>query len=141
MNLPQIPSLEINGFQLDVDTLLKKEYDDVAEACLEVPAIMDFLNDHVRDVQDVISQKEALLRREWANRYFDLRLNWPRPEIKPSATAISMAMDADEHLSSCQTEVDSLRSWVKRIEGLQNALKVKLDLLRTSEATRRYVDK
>lgn len=139
----KIPTLEpvaLGGFTLDVDYFLKKEYEDIGQASVELPAIIEWLN---TQLQGMIEQKLEFSNKidiAEANAWFNLENGgWEDLHYagKKTAHALSLAVNRDPTVIECKSTLATFTGWVSRIQNLIYSFQSKLDIVRTAEATRR----
>lgn len=138
--LPNVPKLELDGFALDVTYYVQKEYVDIAEAAIELPSIIEWLNYQSQLNNEAKMLTKAKLERVEAKVFFDLkdgeyqRLGYGD---KPSIDALNRAVALNEEVIALKDDLAVYDALVDRLRNLQRSLMAKLDLVRSSEATRR----
>ncbi len=140
--LPVLSPIELDGYTLDLQHFFGKEYTDICEASVELPSIIEWLN---YQLQAQIEQKHRLkasVERSEAEAYFRLkngdfqRLGYGE---KTTDKALDYAIKTDESVIQFNEDYAVTAGWVARLENLQRSLQYKLELVRSSEATRRTV--
>jgi hypothetical protein len=139
-DIPKIPPIVLgDGFDLDIDYYLRREYEDVGEAATVLPAIIEHTNCKLQSMAEmkiVQKQKVAATR---ARAYFELKDGRFEQLYngKVTDTAINMAVELDEAVVK-ETEVFArVVGWAQRLANSLVTLQAKLDLTRSTEATRR----
>ncbi len=142
-NSPQIRPLKLGQDTVDLHHWLRKDYPDISEASEELPGIIEFINMELQGlVERRLNLKQAIKRRA-AELFLALRdpETWEQSGYKGKSTekALEMAVDMDEDREKLIREYSKITAWVGRLEGTLEAFQVKLDLVRTVEATKRKV--
>jgi len=142
--LPQTEKIQIGGvddFELDVDHYLRKEYGDIGEAALEIPAIIEWVNSKL---QAIVERKHIVkhqIKEREAAAFFDLRdqsaFNAAGFPGKPTDSAVERAVCLQESVVESYSEFAVLNGWSMRLSNLIMELQLKMELTRSTEATRR----
>lgn len=161
---PVAPLRGYDNQTLDIQYYLEEDYADVSDAAREIPAVMEWINElrqayheerdrleaELRDAQEKLktdlAQAEALA-------YFDLKGNGDGSyqtnyQCKPTEEGLKMAVLLDPKCReireqsgpTCRKLRDQLATataMVSRLGGTLDSLQAKVDLIRSSEATRR----
>lgn len=138
--LPKIPPIVLDGFSLDVDYYVKKEYIDISDAADELPSVIEWLNFQWQLQKEQRGLKEAELERAEAQTYFDLKDgDFQRKGYgdKPTDKALGYAIDLNQKVTELKEDIAILSALADRLLNTQRSLQFKLDLVRSSEATRR----
>lgn len=138
--LPSIPPVVLDGFELDVQYYVQQEYADIQEAAVELPAIIEYLNWQTQIHIESKVSVEAKLERTEAKVYFDLKAGeFQRLGYGDKLTEESLkkAVALNDEVIALKDEVGVYAGWVERLRNLQRSLQFKLELVRSSEATRR----
>jgi len=144
-NIPQTRPLELGGTTLDVSHFLKADYTDVSLARDELPAIIEWLNEQLQSLYEQKLRAKCELKRARARAKFRLRGDGDGSFAQlgfngnPTAEAIKDAAELDEEVVKADNDFAVLAGWVLRLTGTMASLESKLDLVRTTEATRRRV--
>lgn len=142
--LPRLGTLDLDGFSLDLDYYLTHPYDDIREAAQELPPLIEWVNAQLQVLteQRLIAKQE--IREAEAGAYFDLRRDGAFAELgysgKPTDTALAHAVALNDQVKEAHRSYAVLTGWVHRLSTLQVSLQSKLELVRSTEATRRLVD-
>lgn len=138
--LPEIPNLALDGFSLNVQYYVQQEYLDIAVAAVELPSIIEWLNYQTQVNDEAKMLRSVELERVEARTFFDLkdgeyqRLGFGD---KPSVEALKMAVALNEQVIVLKDDIAIYDALVDRLRALQRSLISKLELVRSSEATRR----
>jgi hypothetical protein len=138
--LPAIPPLDLGTFQVDVNHYLTKEYPDIGQAALELPALIEALNWQNQVNREQLYRREAELGRVQAEVYFELKgggFQTAGYGEKPTEEALKMAIKLDPKVIELQEEIAVMSGWDARFRNLMQTFQFKLDLVRSTEATRR----
>lgn len=138
--LPTVPILDLGAFQVDVNYYLTKDYADIGQAALELPALIEALNWQNQVNRERLYRREAELGRVQAEVYFELKRGGFQQAgygEKASEDALKMALKLDPRVIELQEELAVMTGWDARFRHLMHALQFKLDLVRSTEATRR----
>lgn len=137
--LPRLGELDLgdgSGYRLDLDHWLSREYGDIGHASAELPAIIEWVNSQLQGIaEDKIVKKHEIKEAE-ARAYFNARQRWTF-ESKPTEAAITHAVSLDEEVMEAYRKFAVLSAWSQRLVNLLFSLQAKLDLVRSTEATRR----
>jgi hypothetical protein len=143
MTPPKLPVLEpisLNGFSLNIQYYLAQEYEDIGEACAELPAIIEWVNSELQALLEQKIIKKQQIKEVEARVFFDLkggefqRLGYGE---KATETALEHAIVLNDGVQAVHREFAVLSGWVNRLSCLLGSLQSKLDLVRSSEATKR----
>lgn len=136
--LPLLDEVELQGYKLDVNFFLKKDYDDIGSASEELPAIIEWINMMVQlYAEDRLIAKQEIKEVE-ALAYFRL-LKDPDFEYKKTDTVLTRAVYLEQDVKDAHRRHARLAGWVSRLQNLQLSFQSKLDLVRSTESTRRAV--
>jgi hypothetical protein len=140
ITLPKLDKMELGGYALDIDYFLKTDYQDAHSAAKEIPSVIEWINSELQvAIEKKIITKQQLKKAEGAA-FLDLRgALWERRGYAGKQT--DSAIDAAVHLEKSVIEAtETFAYWSGLVSRLVNtllSLQAKLDLVRTSEATRR----
>jgi methionine salvage enolase-phosphatase E1 len=140
--LPNLDVIELNGFRLDLDYYLKREYEEIGLASVELPAIIEWLN---AQLQVMIEQKimaEDGIKEAEAKAWFDLQNGvWEDMHYagKKTAHALVLAVNLNEKVKEAKKNYAIYAGWVTRLQNVIYGFQSKLDITRSVEATRRGV--
>jgi hypothetical protein len=143
--LPPIEPVAIGGQRVNVSHYLTKPYDDVSEAAQELPALIEWVNQELQVcTENKLVAAQELAEAE-ATAYFELRQ--PGAESfaenyvgKATEEAMKHAVVLDARVKKCGLTAARWSAWASRLYNLQHSLQAKLELVRSSEATRRHAD-
>ena len=138
--VPKLKNIKVGNETLDIDYLLNSEFEDVREASEQLPAAIAWLGFH----RGYSYERLTIAEQEWneteARVYFELR-NGGFIEKgygdKMTEEALKKAVLLDQSVSQAAVEYASAKRWLEVYNSVIEAIIAKLDLVRTSEATRR----
>jgi hypothetical protein len=144
---PQLPTLEPlrldDDFQLDVNYFLRAEYTDIGQASAELPPIIEWVNSRLQGLVEAKLIKKQEIKEVEAEVYFELNdglfVETYSSDVKQTAAAFDRAIARDPRVKAIHREFAVLAGWVQRLTNLQFSLQSKLDLVRSTEATRRRI--
>jgi hypothetical protein len=136
---PPLEPVELDGFKLDVGHYLFKDYSDIGEAASELPPVIEWVNMKLQSLTEAKIVKKQEIEEAEAEAYFSLRSGGFEETFsgKSTETALGMAVSLDKKVMETHRDYAVLTGWVLRLANLQESLKAKLDLVRSTEATRR----
>lgn len=141
--LPTIPPMALDGFTLDVQYYIRKEYTDISEAAVELPSIIEWLNYQTQLNSEAKLMARAKLERTEAVVYYELREDGGFQQrgygAKPTEKGLEMAVTLDDRIAELREDLAIYTALVDRLINLQRSLTFKLELVRSSEATRRRI--
>ncbi len=138
--LPKIDAIRLPGFDLDIDYYLRKRYDEIGEAAEEVPIIMEYISCKLQELlESKFIAKQKIKEAEGAAYFFLKKGGFEERGYgeKQTEKALEMAVPLEESVRNAYESFSVLNGWVMRLQGAQLNLQLKLDLLRSFEATRR----
>lgn len=138
--LPKIPPLELDGFSLDLQYYVQKEYVDIGEAAIELPSIIEWLNYQHQIALEMKMRQKAALERTEATAYFNLKSGDYQSlgyGDKPTADALKAAVSLNPDVQELNEDIAVWSALEDRLERVTRSLTSKLELVRSSEATRR----
>jgi len=138
--LPKLSPVELDGYALDLDYFFGKEYTEIGEASIELPAIIEWLNVQLQGQLELKHRTKAELERAEATAYFELKNgDYSRRGYGDKATEAGLdhAIKLDENVTHLADQLAVVTGWVERLSNLQRSLQFKLELVRTAEATHR----
>jgi len=138
--LPQIPPLSIGDYTLDLQYYVQKEYLDIAEAAVELPTVIEWLNYQHQIALEMKLRQRAKLERREADAYFELKGGTFEEKgfgDKMTADALKAAIALDSQVTELHEDVAIWTALEDRLERIARSLTAKLELVRSSEATRR----
>jgi hypothetical protein len=138
--LPKIPDIELDGYRFEVNYYVTKEYTDISQAAVELPSAIEWLNwQNQIAIESKMASKSNLERAE-ALAYFALKggkfIEKGYGE-KVTEDGLKRAVCLDETVIECADNLAVFTALVDRLTNIQRSLQFKLDLVRSSEATRR----
>ncbi len=128
-----------DGDTLDLDHYLSEDYDDISVASEEIPPVLEWLNDRLQQVYESKLDAKNKLKRAEAQAYFDLKRGDFKDTYPGSMTEKSLehAVQLSKKVQQAQNDYVLYSGWVNRLRGLQGSFSSKLDLIRSTESTRR----
>jgi hypothetical protein len=136
--LPKLESIELQGYALDVDYYLKKDYNDISVASEELPALIEWVNMLVQ----IYTEKKLIAKQEIKEveaRAYNRLESDPEFTGKKTDTNLSRQIVLQEDVMKAHRRFAVLTGWCSRLINLQISLQSKLDLVRSTESTRRKV--
>lgn len=142
----KIPSVApIRGFEgksLDIQYYLEEDYADVSDAARELPAVMEWLNELRQSYQEERDRVKLDLDVAEAKAYFDLKgtgdgsflVNY---QCKPTEEGMKMAVTLDAEVRRLREQLAGVTAVAARLTGTILSIQAKVELIRSSEATRR----
>lgn len=143
--VPEVKPIELSGVKLDINYFLTCDYDDISVARDELPAIIEWLNEQLQGLHESRLIAKAELAEAEAKVYFELtgtgddNFEANYPGSKRTETAVGHAIAIDPSVKRLKRDLAVLTAWTSRLAGSMRSLQSRLDLLRSSEATRREV--
>lgn len=137
--LPKLDVIKLGGYSLDVNFYLRYEYTDISEACEELPAIIEWVNIQLQDLTEQLLIKKQEIKKVEAGAFFDLRGGrfLECGYGKMTDASVEKAVHLEEPVIKVHEEYAIIYAWVSRLRNLQTSLQSKLELIRSTEATRR----
>lgn len=129
----------IEGVKVDLNYYFTQEYSDIGQAAAELPNLIEWCNWQTQVFyEDKLNAEQELAEAE-ANAFFDLKRDTFEQlyGFKPTDKSLAHAVNKDEGVIAAWRKLNRSAAWVRRLTALQNSLQTKLDLIRSSEATRR----
>ena len=139
----QLPTLGVIDlgveFTLDLDVFLKNPYDDIGSAAVELPSIIEWTNQQLQWVIEQRAIKKQTLKTVRAQCFLRLKNGAAQDLIqgRVSEQAIEQLIELDEEAIRVNTELAQISGWASRLTNLLYVLQAKLDLVRSTESTRR----
>ena len=139
---PVAPIAGFDGQKLDIQFYLEEEYADVSDAAREIPAVMEWLNELRQSYQEARDNLKEDLEVARARAYFDLKgtgegnfeANY---QCKATEEGLKRAVALDAESRKIQRQLSATSAMVGRLSGTLASLQAKVELIRSSEATRR----
>jgi len=139
-DLPPLGTLDLGEgveYKLDLDHWLSREYGDIGHAASELPAVIEWVNSQLQTITEAKIAKKHEIKEAEARAYFALRRGELPDEGKKTDTSITHAIALDEEVMEVHRSFAVLSAWSQRLSNLLFSLQAKLDLVRSTEATRR----
>jgi hypothetical protein len=131
--------IEFDGEKIDLNYYFTQEYSDIGQAAAEIPNLIEWCNWKTQlQYEDKLNAEQELAKAE-ADAFFDLKGGEFENVygFKPTDKSLAQAVNRDEKVIEAWRKLNRAAGWVKRFTALQASLATKLDLIRSSEATRR----
>lgn len=131
--------IEMDGEKIDLNYYFTNDYSDIQQASMELPNLIEWVNWKLQlQYEDKLNFEQELKKAE-ADAYFDLKggVFQDLYGCKPTDKSIQLALNRDEKVIDIWKKLNRASAWVKRLTYLQQSLTTKLDLIRSTEATRR----
>ena len=141
IEVPPISDVDFGeGESLNVDRLLRYDFSDVADANLHLPASIEWINERLKSFIEAKVMAKHRVKRAEAEAYFHLKkgeFDRLYPESKMTEKALELAIHLDEGVESMNKELAEATSMEARLRQLLVTLQLKLEIVRSQEATRR----
>jgi len=140
--LPTLEPLNLGDFNLDINYFLTSDYQDAHAASRELPAIIEWVNSHLQTMTEQKLRLKSTVKTAEAQAYMDLKTGlWEKRgyEGKVTEKGLECAVQLESNVQKAQDDLAIYCGWVSRLSNLILSLQAKLDLVRTSEATRRVL--
>lgn len=136
--LPVLEKIENDIIVLNPEYFFKKRYEDVTEAANELPVVIEYINESLQRAAIAANDAKRDLAAMEAETYTALRQDWSTKFAeKMTEKALEMAVLQDKDLAEVARNYSVLKSYVSRLSNMQENLRMKLDMLRSVEATKR----
>lgn len=138
--VPKLADIKVGDNSLDLDHLLNSEFEDVREASEQLPAAIAWLGYNRGYAHEQLTIKEQEWNEAEARAYFELR-NGGFLERgygdKMTEESLKKGVYLDPQVKAAALAYAEAKRWLEVYNSTIEALMAKLDLVRTSEATRR----
>lgn len=142
--LPKVGKLQLgDGEVIDLDYYLSQEYEDIVTASQELPALIEWINARLQENIELKIVTKQKIRSVEAKVYFYLKSGgFIERGYGPKMTdkGLERAIALDPKVSQVWDDFAVLSGWVSRLQNLLSSFQAKLDLVRSSEATRRKIE-
>ncbi len=131
--------IELDGEKIDLNYYFTQEYSEIGQAAAELPNLIEWVNWKSQLLYEDKLNAEQELKTAEANAFFDLKGGTFKDiyGMNPTDKSLQHAVYKDEGVIEAWKKYNRAAAWVKRLNSLQNSIATKLDLIRSSEATRR----
>lgn len=144
LDLPKlIDKLEIKGQVLDIGQYLSKPFEDIREASLELPGVIAALGEERGECVERFLNSERAWKKAESVAYFALKGGQFVARgygEKMTEEAVKRAIELDEGVDKAAKVYSHRKKRLEQITETIAALKLKLDLVRSSETTRRWTE-
>jgi hypothetical protein len=140
VRLPRLRPIELDSYILDLEYFLRQDYADIGQAAEELPAIAEWVNEQLQSITEQRLIKKQEIKEVEASAYFDLKRGaFAERDYSGTMTegALQQALVLEGAVKQVHREHAVLVGWHKRLTNLQFSFQSKLDLIRSTEATRR----
>ena len=140
LQIPKIKSFKVGTDELNVDELLKRDYDDVREASQVLPAAMAWLGYQRAYFQEQLYIAETAVKDKRGQLYLYFRENGLTEtgfNGKTTEGAIESAVNVHPELEEAHKAVAKYTRLVSYLTAYIFAFERKIELVRTGEATHR----
>jgi len=137
----KLDKLRLDGCTLDIEHYLRTDYE-ISAACEELPPVVEWVNSQLQQLVEQKFVKKHEIKQAEAKAYFALKSHLFAERGyhgRPTEEAVRHAVTLEPDVQKVVNEYAILCGWVLRLQNLQLSLQTKLDLVRSSEATRRKV--
>jgi len=138
---PHAKPLKIGDTKVDIDSYLTKDYADISEASEDLPGLIEYINQEYQyAVEDKLNLKQEVKTRA-SDLFRDLRKPGVWEECgfvgKITEKGVEAAINLDEHYLELVQNFNKKVARCGRLANMMTMLQVKLDLVRSVEATKR----
>jgi hypothetical protein len=140
--IPKVEAIELDNFRLDINYFLSKDYEDIATASTELPAIIEWINSKLQSMTEQKLRKEDEVKELEADTWFWLvGGGWEDRNYggRKNAYALLMGVRVDPKVKKAKQELAVLTAWTQRLYNVMTSFQAKLELVRSAEATRRHI--
>jgi hypothetical protein len=142
-DLPTLAKLKLGEYDLNVDFYMKMDYVDATSACKELPAIIEYVNEHLMwAVEDMMKAKQSY-REAYGEGFAFLKDkdHWAERGLvgNPTDKGVETQIPREPYVREAAHNLAYATAWVGRLRQLIASLEAKLGMVRTSEATRRVM--
>jgi hypothetical protein len=138
--VPPLKELKLDNESIDLKYLLQAPYEDIREACDQIPAALGWLGHRRAMAIERLIVNEQMWKEAESKAYFELKgggyVSGGYGEKFTEESLKRALVLADEVKAACDKYASSKRN-VERLSSAIDALHAKLDLVRSSEVTRR----
>lgn len=140
-HIPKLGHLVVSeeSGRIDLDYFLRNPYDDIALASVELPAIIEHINAELQYVNYTRTVKKQEIKSARARAYIRLKNGEARTftHEKPTDKTLEYLVDMDEEVNEAVEAYAIFLSWAVRLNTTIGVLQAKLDMVRSTESTRR----
>jgi len=143
--LPSVGKLRLGEDDdvIDLDYYLSQDYEDIVAASQELPALIEWINARLQENIELKIITKQKIRNVEAKVFFNLKNgDFIEKGYGPKMTdkALERAIALDPKVERVWEDFAVLSGWVSRLQNLLSSFQAKLDLVRSSEATRRKLE-
>lgn len=142
--LPKLGKLDLgdDNYRLNLDRFLAGDYENIEDAAAELPAILEWLNINLQIFDQQKGESKRAVAQAEARAYMALRGGAFAERGftgKPTEEAIKHAIALDPDVIAAEKSLSEDVAWVNRIRQLIGNISLKIDLVRSSESTKRKI--
>lgn len=137
---PPSEPITLGGYTLRPGYFLARDYEDISQAAAELPPVIDWVSHQLQSITEQLHRAEDGVKRSEAAAWFELLRGGFEDRGysgKKTTHAVLMAVRLDPDVNRAQEDYAILSGWHVRLTNLMRALQAKLELVRSSEATKR----
>jgi len=140
-DLPILKPIKLNGYTLDLKKILSTDWSDISLATTALPQYAEWINEQLHSMTENKLASEGDLRVARAEAYFRLRTGGlDRYGVaKVTEAAVEHAVELDDRVREITSDLARLDGWCRRLSRLADTLCRQMELIRSSEATRRKI--
>lgn len=129
-------------YVLDIDAYIKDSYPDVSQAMEELPAIIEWLNEQRQIMKERMLIQKHTVKAVEGRVYFELRAGMFAEQypLKMTESALEYAIPLDPRVEEAHRNLAVLIGHTERLTNSIMSLQLKLDMVRSTEATRRALE-
>ena len=141
VELPKLNPLTLEGYSLDLDYFLKTHYVSIHSATSELPPVIEWVNEQLQVAIERKHMAKAELKQAEGNAFHTLRTEegWTQAGFTGKITekALESAIPLMTMVITANEKYAKAAGLVSRLMNTLISFQAKLDMVRTSEATRR----
>lgn len=140
--VPKVKPIKFSGETLWIDTLLTTEYGDISQAGLELPSAIAWLEWKRAEMTEAVINAEAAWKEAESQAFFTYKEHGLEDAGfvgKPTEKAIQHAVCSNDLVLKATANYAAYKKSLALCSGMIRALEAKMELTRTSEATRRRI--
>jgi len=141
-DLPPLRPIKLNGYVLDLKKILGTDWDDISLAVQALPQYAEWVNEQLHSMHESKMATECDLRVARAEAYFRLRTGNGLERygvMKVTEAAVANAVELDSRVVELEKHLAAYDGWCRRLTRVCETLCRQMELIRSSEATRRKI--
>lgn len=138
--VPVLKSYEAGDVKVDLSAILNAPYEDISEAAEAIPGWIGWFGYQKGMAIEALLNSEFAWKQAEATQYFELKNGAFVTQgfgEKPTEAALEKAVNLTDPVKAAADEYAACKRHLEWISSTIEALKAKLELVRSSEATRR----